>query len=810
MKSYSKDKFQYLSPDIQYEKSDQQGTELITYCEENGYLDGTYQYTDEMPSAVILEERVYLAIALGIAAAIALEVIPFTAGGADAFAFLAKIPETLRKFMDGKNYALNGTFYSNLLKRNWTNITQGNRRRKLDSSFYMQPVKQSLDGLKVNNFQRESGLFLDLINTLNDTSIKDKSRVLWSQSKSKSFSSTNQTTFRTSQYYVGIKRRLESQYGNINDPLVRPITDILTTTKTSPLIKGDIYITKHSTVKKFPFFTNLPLNAPYDSSFVTSSYLNVGFPKFWLDNIDRNDVRDILLAGTNLKQIGGIFGLFKLNRWFEDAGTIQKGSCKKKAKDKKRIGVVDGHFYTHLIGVVNYYCESEYIGDYRETNEVPQSIYFPLKDVSDFSKYDTIQYPEVFKYSQQQRYKGLLSKYAPKTVECEENCFAKNRVIFSQKQDTFSKADRWLNFPSLNYHQFNQQDGEMTDSFSIDDNNILFLFDNAAYVSQNDQGLISTNGTVYLGQGSIFERRLKKISSEVNGLGGSIDKFGTVNTPFGVFWPDRNRKTFVGYSGSGLTEINTNMKSWFNEFMDTPIHGHYDPFSRNIYWTSDRWTISFKPELKQFVSFHDFMPSRYLPMDYNYLSYKEQAHTNGIWKHNKKNSYQTYYQQTFPFEIGYTINNKFQSSVLQSLEVQAEFYKNEGFGKKNYTGQFFDKFFLYNDRNSTGVEQLFLKNPNAPLDHLIQTQLSSNIEVTNTEYDIYRINGFQNFATQGNHIFWNTDGFTYQALNQSENIVNSSNGTIRGKWFNTHLISTSLPEVKKTVQISVNLHDKIN
>lgn len=811
MKNYSKEKFQYISPNIQFEKNDQNGTELITYCEENGYVSGSYQYTDEMPQSVILEDKVYTAIGVLFAAAITAELIPLTAGGADAFGFLAKIPETLRRFIDGKNYALNGTFISKLTKRNWNNITTGNRRRKLDTSFYMQPVKQQLENVKINNYQRESGLFLSLNKEIKDPFIVDRSRILYTDIDTKEFDELTQNKFRTSQYYVGIKRHLPSQYGNFTDPLIKPITDIIKDSKTNFIVSGDIYITKHTTYKKFPFFTNLPLNAPYDSSYILSSYLNVGFPRFWMDVENRNDIRDILFNSSSLGQIAGVFGVLPHSWWLEDVGVIKKSSCGKKTDTKKKLGIVDGHYYTHLVGVVSYYCESEYIGDYRETNEIPQSLYYPLKDISEYSKYEHIQYPEVFKYNYQQRFTGVISKYPAKNVECKEQCYSKNRIIFSLKQDTFSKADRWLNFPPNNFHQFNQQDGDFTTLFSIDNQNILFLFDNAAYLSQNDQGLLTTDGIAYLGQGSIFERKIRKISSEINGLGGCLDKYGVVNTPYGVFWPDRNRKTFVGYTGKGLTELNTNMKSWFNEFMNNPIKGHYDPFSRTIFWTGNFWTIGFKPELERFISFYDFIPDMYLPMDYNYLTYKSNKSNevkNSIWKHNKKNHYQTFYNQTYPFEIGYTINNKLSQSVLQSLQVQTEFYKNQGFGKRVHTGEFFDKLFIYNDRVSTGVQELFLKDINDVNHSLIQPNFHSKIEVTSTEYDIFNINGFENFAQFGAYIEWELNGYKYNTINFDENIVNS-NGTIRGKWFNTHLIASGTPEIKKQVQLSLNLHDSV-
>ena len=123
----------------------------------------------------------------------------------------------------------------------------------------------------------------------------------------------------------------------------------------------------------------------------------------------------------------------------------------------------------------------------------------------------------------------------------------------------------------------------------------------------------------YLGVGSIFERRLLKISSEINGLGGCIDRESVVNTPYGTYWADRNRKTFVYFDGKTILEINNNLKSYFIKWNDKGIKGVFDTFSKNIYWTNGDWTISFKSELKDWVSYHDWIPDYFINTNFLFL-----------------------------------------------------------------------------------------------------------------------------------------------------------------------------------------------
>jgi hypothetical protein len=445
--------------------------------------------------------------------------------------------------------------------------------------------------------------------------------------------------------------------------------------------------------------------------------------------------------------------------------------------------------------VCEYYCESEYIGGYREINEVPQSNY--TKDLIQYKEYNTLLYSERFLYNQQQRYKGIFDKHKhfDLTKDCCTNCngfnYSNDRVIFSLKNDPLSKTDKWTKFLANNYHQFSQQDGEMRSMSAINNYNLLFLFDNAAYVTQTDEGLLTKNGAVYLGTGSIFERRMRKISSEINGLGGSIDRMSVINTPYGTYWADRNRKTFIYFDGNHITEINTPLKSFFLQWNDKDIIGSYDSFSHNIYWSNGDWTISYKPEAKRWISYHDWIPENFISSNNNLFSIKN----GGVWKHNVKDHYQTYYGTLHPFEVGFTINNKFKQTILESVSIYAEFIKNLAWGQKEYTDKFFNKVFMYSDRISTGIKPLERKTGNS-----FQYKKESNIEYTVLE-DRYQINGFKNFLEKTPNLEWNN--YKYKVLNTLENPVDENNHRLMAKWFNLHLISDDLPEVKKIVELVV-------
>lgn len=790
---YSKSKFQYISPDIQYQKSDQAVTELITLREENGYIQGEFNQTEELPKVVILSDQMYNILANLMLISFAIDFIPGVDAPFSATDIAVTLPDTLHKLLSGKNYAYNITEYSNYSKSNTTNIVTGNRRRQIKESFYLQPTRQQKEGLKINNFQRESGLFLNLNSDINNPSSVEKSKLIYSDVKNLYFSDTNQSNYKTSSYYVQLKKENKTQYGGLNDGVVRPISDLIKGNDSGYLIKGDVYITKHKYIRKFPLFTKLPLNAPFDTPYVVSDSANVGYPHYWLDVVDRNELLNVMTKNVIGRLVQNIAGYEGNNFYLEPTSNPSKKNCNQGQTNNYSFGLINGIFYTHVIGVSEYYCESEYIGGYREINEVPQSDY--LRDTKQIKEYNTILYPELFLYNQQQRNKGVLSKY--KMFDLSKDCcdianYSQDRIIFSLKNDPLSKSDKWTKFLSNNYHQFSHQDGKLNALVDINNYNLLFLFDNAAYVSQSDEGLLTKNGAIYLGVGSIFERRLKKISSEINGLGGSIDRESVVNTPYGTYWADRKRKTFIYFDGNTIQEIHNNLKSYFIHWNDKTIKGVYDPFSKNIYWSNTDWTVSYKPEAKDWISWFDWIPEDFINTNLNFLTVKNKE----IWKHNVANHYQTYYGKTYPFEVGFTINNKFKQEILQSIEVYAEFIKQIDWGQKVYTDKFFNKLFLYSDRVSTGIKDLEIKG----LQNSFQYKKGENIEVSYLE-DKYRINGFKNIAETTPIIKWNN--YKYETLNVLENPKDEFNRNIYSKWFNLHLISDNLPELKKLVQLNL-------
>ena len=176
-----------------------------------------------------------------------------------------------------------------------------------------------------------------------------------------------------------------------------------------------------------------------------------------------------------------------------------------------------------------------------------------------------------------------------------------------------------------------------------------------------------------------------------------------------------------------------------------------------------------------------------------------------------KNNYQTFYGQLHPFDIGYNINTKFVSNILQSLSVYAEFLTNVGYGAKVYNqNKFFNKILLYNDYISTGLKNLNVKNLEDPNQSIIQYDTQTNLEVTNMDNNIFNINGFENVASGQPLINWEQNGIKYKPINVNEQAVEFKNNNLRGTYVNVHLINDVYSQYKILCKLSLELIDKIN
>lgn len=747
----------------------------------------------------------------------------------------------LKETLSLKSYAVQYTAEADYNNHECDGIMVGNHRRFIETFVGLEPIRQQVDNCFINNWCNAVSDFLVLNDPIANPGNLDNSRLLASNEVVCGSCEEDEDNpeehgscedcgevagfnydagVQAVSYYVGVTRYRPSQYGSLGDYNSRRVGCLQTGVDSEALIAGDVYLTRMSVRRKFPLFSKLPLGLPDNTSFDLRDYRNVAYPTYWMHTNDESILEDVLeqLAGDLLGPPLGL-GDDRLDL-IPRLGECWSFGCESTVGgDLPVIGgiteflgflgcLIDGEplynplqkqgvFYTHVTGIANYWVESEFISDFRECNESDQSLYYPLADLTELASAPDYHLPELFLYNLHYNWNGI-SKDTSVLTKFDSNCCPKfeNVLAYSLKTTVGNLSDEWLNFKPLNFHQFPNSDGGLTVLKEIDDYNLFIGFEDAAYVTRLDETLLTDNGNqLFIGSPQAFGRRLQKISTDESGYGGVIDPDAVVMSRFGLMYPDRKRKRWLLYT-NGLVDITSSMQSWSNEFMNGEIKGVWDNYSMNYYFSDvdTGWTLSYKPALKDWVSFHSWVPNNYIQSSNTFLTTNDE----GIWRHNVKYSYQTYYNQIDRFEICVMIRVGI-NSRFQDLRVFTEWYKQQGYDCKVYNRDvFFDEVMVYNNCGSSGMESVKVKN-NDYMDY----HLEDGVVVSNKNCDEWSLNNITNNVEVQPYVCRKSNGWEYDTgyHKRTENGLN-------GRWFKVHLRSTNYPELKKLVEITLSQVDE--
>jgi len=602
----------------------------------------------------------------------------------------------------------------------------------------------------------------------------------------------NGKEIQSSGYYVGVKNYVPSQYGQLNH-ISRKVDSC-----NEIIYAGDVFITKHQITRKMPLWEKLPLGLPNNTEWDMRDYPNLAYPTYWMDYSNESLFQNILENTLDIFNFGidhnldtveclgqclNPFSVFinnvlgNLGGFVPAIGSILTTFFELFSANYVNPFRQSGIFYTHVTGILNYYAESEFIGNYRECTD--ESSYYPYKTLKELACSTEYHLPEQFPYNLKFNWKGYLKD----AIRSEEFCCAKecNSLAYS--------TDDWTNFPPLNIQTFNTP---ITALAKIDDYNLFIGLEDEAFVTQLEETFTSEDGISFLvGSPDAFQRRLKKISTDSTGFGGIIDPDAVVMSRFGLIYPDRKRKRFLLYNGK-LTDITGQMSSWFKEYMNGEIVGTWDNCSMNYYFTDKDtgWTFSYKPERKDSISWHSWIPEDYISSSNNFLTLKDDK----LWRHNRKCHYQEFYGETHPFEVGFIIKDK---QELNNLNIFTEWYECKGYDCKIYhRDKFFDEILIYNNCQTTNLQDIKLGNDKEnPYNR--ENCKTANITAESKDCGEWSISGFRDMQTNQPFVCRKDNGWEYET---GEDTI--SENYLSGKWFKVHLRSTE-HNLKKIIMLNV-------
>lgn len=773
-KSYVRDQFTYHSPDIHFREARQEfGTELKVYGEEIGYINGEFKDVYQHPQ-----------VKLGI-------------GDTSGFPYnnVATQLNSVATYSKFENLPSDFDYKS---------------RFKIETSQFLLPVNQLIsNGKKFNNWSRESSFYVELNRDLSDPVNMDVSRVFATEFGylgSSALPSYNyfdtvervvgvsdvEKNIQAVSYYSSVKIKQPDQYGALNQISYRPVSCINYVKLlqqeepvfyNSPVVyAGDVYITRHSVLRKMPMFTQWLSDVPITTEINYRNYRNVWYPRNWYDNQSTaNDQYNL-----------------------DGQDDLVNGSDK----------ITYGKMYIFVTGVSYFYCESEFIGDFREQDFTINGQFYPKIDFNDIARSDKIPYDNKYLYSfvlLNNEIERIRQDLTPTVSDADYT------VIYSRKDDFQTGGDPWLHFPALNYTILPRIYGKFTGIHYTDQYSIFFLFENEILYSQVLFTQTTNQGnSILLNQGDIFSNRLQKLSNEETGYVGCVDPRSLINTRFGTFFIDRYRKKLFKWNGQlEDADKDQKMSSWLSKYLEDDYPDYissvtvvFDNFTNNLYISEKssriKWTLSYKPSRESFNSFHSFLPEYYFSSPNTYLS----SNLIGIWKHNAPGTYQIYYDILYPFDVGLIINNKYKKQEYQAIEIYSEWIKYTDYNSIIYNrNKFFDYIFAHNNNGSTGLTTLYLKDNNDPSESLIQNSDTNNpalAEVSLVNDSIFRINKLENLQTNFNSpvLQWSSNGTTYTAINTDPTINPRDRKDLKGSWIKLHLISLDY-EHKKLVQLIV-------
>jgi len=627
---------------------------------------------------------------------------------------------------------------------------------KRESSVYLQLNSSITAPLKKDNTRKtmtDAGLCSNPFNSFNTTAslyygmIKNKIPDQYGQVDSIVYQDTG---------YIQLSLVSNSAIGN---------SDLFYSSDT--VFGGDTFVNKFSFNRHHQFFrqnianSNFPNGVEYDYS----QYRNVGFPRFWL-NSERYDLSEVIVVGKtpgklptnkynldcikspgslnllNLSNVKGYFYLFNN-------------------------GIID--FFVESDYNLDY---RDYTGGFQNFYSKTQT------SLTELFRSDRIDTPEQFIYdkslSKQLVENSILQQRIDYNPTVDQTCFShyKNRVVYSLPASKDLKSDNWLVYLTNNFYDFPLSDfGAITGMHAVDNQQILFTFDKAApYISIGRDELQTTSGLkVVIGDAALFAREPRPLVYTDYWYGNSQSRWAFVNTQFGSLYASQRQGRIFNWKGQ-LDEVSRKgMHWWFKNYLpsklletfpnfkraDNPVSGvgltsgwdntdekyylskrdysvkdtyigtllydeNKDQFTYGgnkvklgdpTYFDDASWTISYSPANEAFVSWHDWQPDWIIQGERHFFTIK----FNQIWTHNERtDSFCNFYNQDYPFEIEYLINNMGNVQILKNIEyiLEAGKYFDDGRYFHQILDDNFDTIVVHNLEQSSGYLNMKLRQRN--------------------------------------------------------------------------------------------------
>ena len=459
----------------------------------------------------------------------------------------------------------------------------GNKVRLLDRAAYLTPDNQAIeeasDTIKINNWNRESSVFLKTVGTtLPSTAVADTSRTLMTDA-GLGYGDLNTKIYTDiSSYYGSIKNYVPNQYGSIYNIEYLETNNCSVLLSSTPLdsktyFGGDTFITRFALKRKHPFFLQTRYKQMDESDVQFSLLGNAGYPNFYLD------YGEGIMEKLASVSIGDIFS--NPGAFFQDlVGTDDSRMDAKTAKFFYQNGYVPLYSY----GIPYFLVESDVNVDLRHGENNREKDYYPNnQDLNTWlqEKYVPITEDNYFFYNKsysKQNKESYINTLKPDYLKYTDikNTTYDQRLIYTEQTYNLNEHDNWLINKANNFFDMDATNGKVISVEGIEQGKVLVRSENSTQIFAAYDLIKTDSGTLQTGTGGIFEGRPKEFAITDLGYMGSQHR-DMLKTEFGHVFVDAKRGNIfeLGLNGSGIDEISRNgLRNWFKENLPLQIDKH--------------------------------------------------------------------------------------------------------------------------------------------------------------------------------------------------------------------------------------------
>lgn len=321
-----------------------------------------------------------------------------------------------------------------------------------------------------------------------------------------------------------------------------------------------------------------------------------------------------------------------------------------------------------------------------------------------------------------------------------------NTLIFSPQSFEDDLADGFRINRANDYVTIPSDTGAII-AVDYKDNKLVIRTERSCYFLQpNPQQMETSESNVYIGTGDFLSIPPQELNVTQEGYGGQQHKLDSINCNKGLIWSDRQRGE-IYHLGGKFEQLEKPMIKWFkdNLKLNHLIMTHDPYYDRLIVTCKNNWTLSYCFVEQGWKSWHSYIPDYYCHDAETFYSF---SNGYGMWKHNSNESnYTTFYGLKFP-HIVELILNEGNTFDLQSLIYHSNVYSYANGYEEDVLGITYDQMIAYNDRQSTGLQNLVLDS------EMNIYPVANQTHVKRTDRN-FKVGQFKDFASSSN--IWSTN-----------------------------------------------------